>query len=358
MIQEHGGNLREISRRYGVAEDAMVDFSSNINPLGCPAAVRTILGNGLSLLSSYPDIHCAELREALAAALGCGPQNIIAGNGSTELMYLIPRAFKPRRALVLTPTFSEYEKSLLAAGCAVRSLPLQEKEQFRVRPRDVIGLLSRVDMLFLCNPNNPTGALLGRNALSEIIGAAERNGVLAVVDEAFVDFVPSHSLAREIRRKKNLMVLRSMTKFYGIPGIRLGYLVGSTRLIQQLNRFKEPWTVNALAQKIGIACAADRKFAAHTRSFVTAEREYLFSQLQSISGLQPWPSSANYLLLQITRGGLSSGAVYETLARQGILVRDCRSFKGMGNRFFRVAVKRRPDNRRLRAALKNAVGGQ
>jgi threonine-phosphate decarboxylase len=149
-----------------------------------------------------------------------------------------------------------------------------------------------------------------------------------------------------------------MTKFYGIPGIRLGYLVGSSHLGEQLNRCKEPWTVNALAQKIGIACAADRKFAAETRRFMEAERDYLLSQLQSISGLQPWPSSANYLLLQITRSGLSSGAVYEKLARQGILVRDCRSFKGMGNRFLRVAVKRRRDNRRLLAALQNVVGGR
>jgi threonine-phosphate decarboxylase len=358
MIQEHGGNLREISRRYAIDEDAIVDFSSNSNPLGCPVAVRTILRNGVSLLSSYPDIHCVALRESLAAALGCGTQNIIAGNGSTELIYLIPRAFKPRRALILNPTFSEYEKSLIAAGCVVRSLPLHQEEQFRVSPGEVSGLLSRVDMLFLCNPNNPTGALMGRDELSAIVTEAEKKGVLAVVDEAFVDFAPRSSIVGDIRRRKNLLVLRSMTKFYGISGIRLGYLLGTAQLVQQLNRFKEPWTVNALAQKIGIACAADRQFAAETRRFVDAERDYLFSQLQSISGLQPWPSSANYLLLQITRSGLSSGAVYEKLARQGILVRDCRSFKGMGNRFLRVAVKRRRDNRQLLAALQHVVGGR
>jgi threonine-phosphate decarboxylase len=358
MIQEHGGNLREVSRRYAVDEDAIVDFSSNSNPLGCPAAVRTILRNGVALLSSYPDVHSAELREALAAALGCGPQNIIAGNGSTELIYLIPRAFKPRRALILNPTFSEYEKSLLAAGCAVRSLPLHEDEQFRVSPGEVSGLLDRVDMLFLCNPNNPTGVLMGRDALSALLTGADKKGVLAVVDEAFVDFAPRSSIVGDIPRRKNLMVLRSMTKFYGIPGIRLGYCVGSSQMVQQLNRFKEPWTVNALAQKIGSACAADRTFAAETRRFINAERDYLVSQLQSISGLRPWPSSANYLLLQITRSGLSSGAVYEKLARQGILLRDCRSFKGMGNRFLRVAVKRRRDNRRLLAALQKVVGGR
>jgi threonine-phosphate decarboxylase len=197
-----------------------------------------------------------------------------------------------------------------------------------------------------------------RDALSELLTEAEKKGVLAVVDEALVDFAPRSSIVGDIRRRKNLLVLRSMTKFYGIPGLRLGYLAGSSQLIQQLNRFKEPWTVNALAQKIGIACAADRTFAAETRRFMEAERDYLVSQLQSMSGLQPWPSSANYVLLQITRGGLSSGEVYEKLAGQGILVRDCRSFKGMGNRFLRVAVKRRRDNRRLLAALQHVVGGR
>ncbi len=358
MIQEHGGNLREVSRRYAVDEDALVDFSSNINPLGCPPAVRSLLRSGAALIASYPDTKCGALREALASALGCGPGNIIAGNGSTELIYLIPRTFKPRRALILTPTFSEYEKSLLAAGCAVRSLPLQDNEQFHVSPGTVIDLLSRMDMLFLCNPNNPTGALMGRDALSEILVAAEKRGVLSVVDEAFVDFAPNYSRAGDIGRRSNLMVLRSMTKFYGIPGIRLGYLVASAQLVKQLNRFKEPWTVNTLAQKIGIACAADERFAAQTRRFIAAERDFLLARIQLIAGLQPRPSSANYLLLQITRRGLSSTAVYEKLARQGILVRDCRSFKGMGSRFIRVAVKGRRDNRRLLTGLEHVMEGR
>lgn len=356
MMQEHGGNLREISRRHAVDEDAIIDFSSNINPLGCPPAVRSLLRNGAALLSSYPDTHCIELREALASSLGCGPQSIIAGNGSTELIYLIPRAFKPRRALIFTPTFSEYEKSLLAAGCSVRSVPLKEEEGFKVRAEEAIGLLPRVDMLFICNPNNPTGALIEQEVLSAILIEAEKKGVLVVVDEAFVDFAPHHSIAADISRRTNLMVLRSMTKFYGIPGIRLGYLAGPPPLVKQLNRSKEPWTVNAFAQKIGIACAADRRFAAETRRFVAAERECLFSRLQSIAGVQPQPSSANYLLLKITRRGLSSALLYEELARRGILVRDCRSFTGMGNRFLRVAVKRRSDNRLLLAALKKVVG--
>lgn len=355
MMQEHGGNLREISLRHGVDENAIIDFSSNINPLGCPLAARALVRNAHALLSSYPDTHCGALRDALASSLRCSPQNIIAGNGSTELIYLIPRAFKPRRALIVTPTFSEYEKSLLAAGCAVRSLFLKEERGFRVCADEAIDLLPRVDMLLLCNPNNPTGRLVERDVLSAVLIEAEKKKVLVVVDEAFVDFAPRRSLAGKAIRGRNLMVLRSMTKFFGIPGIRLGYLVGPAPLVKQLNRSKEPWTVNVLAQKIGTVCTADKRFAAATRHFVAVERRYLYSQLRSVSGLQPLPSSANYLLLKITRTGLSSALLYEELARMGILVRDCRSFKGMGDRFIRVAVKRRRDNRRLLAALKKIM---
>ena len=355
MMQVHGGNLREISRLYHIDEEAIIDFSSSINPLGCPSGVRLLLRKGAALLSSYPDSHCNQFREALAASLGCAPLHIIAGNGSTELIYLIPRAFKPRRALVFSPSFSEYERGLREAGCAVQTIPLQEGDGFRVRAEQAIALLPRVDMLFLCNPNNPTGALMEPDKLGALLAAAKKSGVLVVVDEAFVDFAPRHSVAGKAVSGRTVMVLRSMTKFFGIPGIRLGYLVGPPPLVAQLNRHKEPWTVNALAQKIGIACAADKDFADDTRRFVAAERGLLFSRLGSIPGLQPRPSSANYLLLKITGRGLSSTRLYEELARRGILVRDCRSFTGMGNKYIRVAVKLRRDNRLLLAALKTVV---
>lgn len=355
MIQVHGGNRLEISRRYAIAEDAIIDFSSNINPLGCPSSVRPLVRNGVALLTAYPDSHCLELREALAAAWGCSSQHIIAGNGSTELIHLLPRVLRPRRALIFTPTFSEYEASLRAAGCAIHTISLRDGEGFRMPAREAISFLPRVDVLYLCNPNNPTGTLAEPNLLAALLAAAEKQKVLVVVDEAFMDFAPDHSLVRSAGRRNNLLVLRSMTKFFGIPGIRLGYLVGPPQLIKRLYRHKEPWTVNTLAQKIGIACMAEHRFAAETRRFVAAERAYLFSRLQSIPGLQPIPSAANYLLLKITCRRLSSAIVYEELARRGILVRDCRSFKGMGARYIRVAVKRRRENRLLLAALKEVV---
>lgn len=357
MMQVHGGNTGEVSRRHGVAEDAIIDFSSNSNPLGFPPAVRALLARGALLLTRYPDTHSTELREVLAPALACSPRNIIVGNGSTELIYLLPRVLKPRRALVLKPTFSEYEKSLHAAGCAVQYLTLREKRGFRVRVEEAFGLLKRTDMIFLCNPNNPTGMLVGDGELRELLDQAEKQGVVVVVDEAFMDFTPQESLAREVNLRSNLIVVRSMTKFFAVPGIRLGYLLAPAALVRRLNTHKEPWTVNGLAQSIGVACMADSRFGEKTRRFVDAERRYLVSRLKAVGGLHPYCSSANYLLVNISRRGLSSSLLYEELAGQGILIRDCRSFKGLGGRFIRVAVKGRRHNRMLIAALARAVEG-
>ena len=357
MMQMHGANTAEISRRYAIKESAIIDFSSNGNPLGFPAAVSSLLLKGAAALSCYPDTHASELREVLARSHACSPRNIMVGNGSTELIYLIPRALKPRRALIFQPTFSEYQRSLLAAGCEVRFLPLREKRGYAVSIEETIGLLGSADMLILCNPNNPTGKLVGASELHALLGEAEKRGVVVVVDEAFMDFTPQQSLAREVGSGGNLLVLRSMTKFFGIPGIRLGYLLAPAALVRQLMQYKEPWTVNGLAQQIGIACIADMQFGEETRRFIEAERGYLLSRLNAIRGLRPHPSSANYLLVKITRAGLSSAALYEALARQGILIRDCRSFKGLGNRFIRVAVKNRKHNRLLLAALAEVMEG-
>lgn len=355
MMQVHGGNTGEISRRYAIAEGAIIDFSSNSNPLGFPPAVISLLMKGAAALSCYPDTHASELREALARSLSCSCGNIMVGNGSTELIYLIPRVLKPRRALICRPTFSEYERSLHAAGCAVCYLPLREKRGYRIRVEEAVGMLGGADMMFLCNPNNPTGTLTCRDELLPLLAEAEKQGVVVVLDEAFIDFTPRESMASDVGSRENLIVLRSMTKFFGVPGIRLGYLLAPAAVVKQLNRYKEPWTVNGLAQKIGVACIADRHFGEKTNRFVEAERGYLVSRLQAIGGFHPYPSSANYILVKIARKGLSSTVLYEELARRGILIRDCRSFQGMGGRFVRVAVRQRRHNRLLLSALKTVA---
>jgi len=354
-MQSHGGNVSEISKKYGIGEHQIIDFSSNINPLGFPAAVHTVLKKEVDEIIHYPDTDSSELRDAIARYHGISQKNILIGNGSTELIYLIPRAFKPTRALIPLPTFSDYQRSLLSAGGQVHYLTLREHNHFRIKSDEVIALLPTVDIVWLCNPNNPTGTLLARGEIRKLITRADREGVMVVVDEAFMDFAGQASVIAETKRRENLIIIKSLTKLFGIPGLRVGYLVAHPRLIDILKGYKEPWTVNVFAQKVGIACLKDKRFRARTKKFIDQEKRYLFNALSGCKGLKPYPSSANFLLVKLERQGLSSGTLYEKLAQQGILVRDCRSFDGLGDRFIRVAVKKRKENMILVNALKKAV---
>jgi threonine-phosphate decarboxylase len=355
-MQIHGGNIRDVSRKYTIKENKIIDFSSNINPLGFPKAIHAIIPKELSKIVSYPDSQSTQLKEAIAKKLGLDEKTILVGNGSTELIYLIPRVFKPKRALIPVPTFNEYEKSLLSVNCELRYLHLKAKEKFRLNIDETVSSLRKGEILYVCNPNNPTGVLLSNNEVRTLVAKAEKKGVMVVVDEAFMDFSENNSVIDEVRIRDNLIVIRSLTKFFAIPGLRLGYLVASQKLVQEMSVFKEPWSVNILAQKAGEACFNDDSFALRTKRFIAKERTYLISELGKIKGLKVYDSSTNYLLLKIVRQGLSSGRLYEGLARQGLLIRDCRSFKGLGNSYIRVAVKRRKENTLLVKHLKNIVG--
>ena len=256
-MQMHGGNIREIAHKYGLEAEGVLDFSSNCNPLGFPLGIRSLFKKEAGTIRNYPDTPCSELIKVLAHENGVGEKNIIVGNGSTELIYLIPRALKPRSALIITPTFGEYERALSSMGCAITYVDLKEKDHFRINPEVIIPLFSRVDMLYLCNPGNPTGVLTGTNEIDLLIKAAEQKGVVVVMDEAFMEFSDNHSSAHQLRKRKGLIILRSMTKFFCIPGLRLGYLLAPSGMTAAINLHKEPWSVNTFAQKAGIRCLAD-----------------------------------------------------------------------------------------------------
>jgi threonine-phosphate decarboxylase len=354
-MQVHGGNIREIAHKYNLEEDRVLDFSSNCNPLGFPPGIRSLFQREAGTLLHYPDTPCTELAKALAHENGVREKNIIVGNGSTELIYLIPRALKPRRALIINPTFGEYERSLSSMGCEIHYIDLKEKNHFRIHPEEIIPLLSRIDILYICNPGNPTGVLTGKDEIAPLIKAAGKRGVVVIVDEAFMEFSDNHSLAHQVRKKKGLIVLRSMTKFFGIPGLRLGYLLAPSAMTAAINLHKEPWSVNTLAQKAGIACLEDEPFRVKTKRFIVRERHYLFSQLAAIQGLKPYSSNTSFILSKITTRGLTSGNLYQALAKQGILIRDCRSFRGLGSKFIRVAVKKRKQNDLLIREIRNIV---
>ena len=354
-MQIHGGNVAEICKKYNLKEDTIIDFSTNVNPLGFPKGVQVLLRREGAKIVRYPDTNSTELKKEIATRLDVNEKTILVGNGSTELIYLIPRVFKPLCALIPIPTFIEYEKSLLSLECKLRYIPLKEEENFRVNIDEIIKLLPKMDVVYLCNPNNPTGVLLPKNAVIHLIIKAEKRRTLVIIDEAFMDFADNESVIAEVKRRKNLIVIKSLTKFFGIPGLRLGYLVSNSKIVDKISRHKEPWTVNILAQKAGISCFKDEKFIMRTKRFIDRERKYLLTELNRLQGLKSYNSSTNYLLVKIVRSGLSSGKLYEKMAQQGLLIRDCRSFRGLGDKFVRIAVRGRRENNLLIKKLKEAL---
>ncbi|HDH05842.1 MAG TPA: threonine-phosphate decarboxylase [Nitrospirae bacterium] len=352
---EHGGNIYKIAEYLGIPEEELIDFSASINPLGVSGRVKDVIKKDLDNLINYPDPDTRELRKAIARYHDSDPETIICGNGSTELIYLIPRALGPGRVLITAPAFSEYERAVLLSGqeSGVRSqelesrgrkvrikyLNLKEEDRFRINPEEFIEAMKGCDMAFLCNPNNPTGHLLGK---MEVLGIAEAAGeikCLLVVDEAFIDFCPETSVINDVPDNPYLVVLRSMTKFYALTGLRIGYGVFHEDLIGRIKKFKEPWTVNNLAQKAAIAALDDISYADETMRLMKDEKQFLEHGFQE-AGIEFFPSAANYYLLRID----NAGGIVKELRQKGILVRDCSNFKGLDGSYIRVAVKSRRHN--------------
>ncbi len=358
MKRDHGGNVNEMSRIYGIDEYAIIDFSANINPLGYPPGLRESVTEEFDSILNYPDIESFDLVSGLSKYHGIDQDSIIVGNGSTEFIYWMPVVFKPRKALIVTPAFSEYEKGLRVAGTEVSYFKSEDKSNFSV---DIDRLCERIregfDILYFCNPANPTGVLTPKDELYRVIACAGETGALAVIDEAFIDFIEEESVKEAILRFSNLIVLRSMTKFFGIPGLRVGYVMASAPCVKKIREDKPPWTVNSLVQKAVVKALVDADYIRDTIQYVTDEREFLMDALNKIPGLKTYRSAANFLLVFMdSRISVTSTELRGHLAQGGILIRDCSTFQGMGDRYFRVAVKRHDQNLILIEKLKEAMG--
>ncbi len=357
MKRDHGGNVSEISRRYGIDEDKIIDFSANINPIGYPPGLKEMIIKEFDSVLNYPDIDSFDLVSGLSEYHGISRNHILAGNGSTEFIYSIPLSFKPQKALIVTPAFSEYEKGLKMVGTKVSYFQTDEKEDFSLNIDRLCKRLGEgFDVVYFCNPANPTGVLTSKDELCRAIACAGKTGTLAVIDEAFIDFVEEESVKKEILRFHNLIVLRSMTKFFGVPGLRIGYVIAAPSCAAKMRGNKIPWTVNVLAQKAAVKALIDGDYIRVTRQYISIEREYLRNALNEITGLSAFKSAANFLLVRIyDRVGFNSTELKDCLAREGILIRDCSTFQGMGDRYFSVAVKKHEQNMILIEKLKRVA---
>jgi len=300
----------------------------------------------------YPEPYGEELKEALAKHHGMKPAEILVGNGSTQLIYLLCSVLRPRKALIVAPAFSEHANALKLAGAKVRLLSLATDGRFEFSTEKFMAAWGKDDSVaFLTTPNSITGQLIPRAEVEKIARIALLERRFLVIDEAFIDFVEEESVKQLIRHNPYLIVLRSLTKYYALPGLRLGYLLAHSRRVAQFAAYLEPWSVNGPAHKVALACLADRSFGLKTERWLRRERNFLTQALTSLKSFHPYPSSANFLLVRIANNA-SPIELRSFLLNQKILIRAWNSFAGVGADHFRIAVRGRKDNQRLLEALR------
>jgi len=345
-VRRHGGDIHGFAFSARVRPEDVTDFSASINPLGAPRTVMKAIKERLRDIEHYPDPEARQLKEKLSEVHRTDRSLILCGNGCTELIYLLPCVMPFNRVLIPGPTFIEYELACKAARpeCAIIYHRLDERNGFLIDPVGLIGSAARLnaDAVFLCNPNNPTGRLAERRDLDEAAAIAAKRKIYLIVDESFIEFTSAASMAELVVKNPYLIVLRSMTKFYALPGLRLGWGVFPARMIKALTGRKQPWSVNALAQTAGIAALDERDFREKTIRYITKQKEFLKAGLDRL-GIEYVPSDANYHLLR----SRSAPRIIEGLKERNILVRDCSGFKGLDKRYIRIAVKKKKENETL-----------
>jgi len=340
-----GENIYRLAEELKIQERKVIDFSTPVNPLGVSKKVKAEIRKHVKYLHNYPDPEAKRLTRRLAQYHGINPETILCGNGSTELIYLITMVLKPQRVLIPAPTFSEYERACKTSDKShITSFKLIKENNFDIDPDEFISLLTphsslNFDMVFLCNPNNPTGRLLRREDVKKIADPAREMKCYLVVDEAFIDFSPDESIIKDVENNPYLIMLRTMTNFYALSGLRIGYGVFPQHLIARLKEYKEPWTVNSLAQRAAVAAIKDKVYKGETCRLINEEKRFLEKSFMKM-GVEFFPSNANFYLLKIK----SAHEIYHHLKRKGILVRDCSNFRGLDNTYLRIAVKLHKEN--------------
>lgn len=341
---DHGGDI------CGNA-NVTLDFSVNTHPLGMPEGVKRALAGRMADWERYPDPHCRALTAALAAYHGVEKNWVLCGNGATDLIFRICASLRPRRALALSPTFSEYERSVSLFGGKTLEVPLSEQDGFALTERILDALSPDMDMLFLCNPNNPTGRLADPALLRRIADKCGESGICLVLDECFIGFTDGESMIPLLKTHPHLMILRAFTKLFCLAGLRLGYLLcADTALLSEVGRFAQTWSVSVPAQTAGLAALGEHGWAEQTRQLVREARAFMTAALSPL-GLDVLPSDANFLLVK------SGTPLYQPLLQRGMLVRDCSNFSGLDEQYIRIGLKTRDKNEALLHALSEVLHG-
>jgi len=355
----HGGNVWELSENCNMPVDQIIDFSVSTNPLGAPQTALDSIREHLDCVEHYPDPNHEWLLEALAESVCVSSDNIVVGNGSTELIYLFGEVFldHEHEAVIPVPFFSEYKAAIKRFGTKAVFLKCDATNGFHLNLKELENSISeKTRVIFLCNPNSPTGVLYKKEDLLKIVKFAAERDAFVFVDEDYIDFVDDdkrYSMAEYVNEYNNLFVLRSLTKFYGLAGIRIGFGIGSPELVNILKNAKMPWSVNSLAMFAAAAAVKDTEYIKKTQTLISQSRKEMAELFRTIPWLKVHPSETNFLLVEINHENLTSTQLKEELAQKGILIRDCKDFDGLNNKFFRVAVRKPEENKKMINQIKS-----
>ena len=345
----HGGDWAGYRARFG--HDAL-DFSANVSPLGLPQGVADAIVAALPTADRYPDPLCRELRTALSRAEQLPEPWILCGNGAADLISRLVWALKPRRALLPAPTFAEYAAALESVGCEVKRKTLHEADDFAVTEAFVQAVNQSIDLVFLCQPNNPTGQITPPELVQRLVRRCADCGAVLVVDECFLDFLQQRDALTAkplLQTAPNLVILKAFTKLYAMAGVRLGYaLCSNTALLAKMQAAGQPWGVSSLAQAAGAAALRETAYADAVRALIADQRPKLAAGLRAL-GLQVIEGSANYLLF---RAPETLGAA---LQQRGVCLRSCGNYPGLSAGWYRTAVRTAPENEQLLQTMREVL---
>ncbi len=356
----HGSDLEKIEKIYGIKKEDIISFSANVNPLGLSERLSRELPSHMNVICTYPDRDYTRLREVIAAYCETSVENILVGNGSTELITLFIKTRSPRKALIIGPTYSEYERELSLGGGTSLYFPLKEEDDFILNADELIGSLNEsVDMLIMCNPNNPTSSATDSHKMRRILDACKKYDIFVMIDETYVEFAENYDSVTSVpltSSYNNLCILRGISKFFAAPGLRLGYAICSDAdLMKDIAAIKDPWTINSIAEIAGQLMFTDTDYIKATKDLIFSERRRVTGMLREIPGLKVYEPVANFVLSRITKENVDADILFDKAIRQNMMIRNCSTFPFLDNSYFRICFMKSADNDRLLDLIRETI---
>lgn len=356
----HGSDLEKIEKIFGIKKEAITSFGANVNPLGISPMLRNNLASHIDAITSYPDREYTDLRNALSLYTGAAFSSIMVGNGSTELIGLFIQIQEPKNAILIAPTYSEYEREIRLTGGNCHYHFLKEENEFHIDTASLLADITEdIDLLIICNPNNPTSTIIGRDDMEKILEHCQTTGTFVIIDETYIEFAPDMENVTSIpltNQYSNMVILRGISKFFAAPGLRLGYAIcKNPKLYEQMSAIKNPWTINSLAGVAGEIMFSDHHYIQETKMFTNVEREYCKKQLDTIKSVKYYDSYSNFILVKILNENITSYDVFVHCIKKGLMIRDCADFAGLDEHYIRFCFMSHEKNKQLMEALKELL---